>query len=179
MGVRRLSSDKIATTFSILLKSISLFSGFTSCVVVFTFSASISFSTEGFLIVSIVIGAQLKKDINIININIFFKNTINSKKLFKKYYIQTKYHKYTDHDFDKKKDEILQIIKNRKAISLISDSGSPLISDPGNQLVNFLYRNNIKIFSIPGPSALISGIQLSGFLNKKFFSFLGFLPKKL
>ena len=110
---------------------------------------------------------------------IFCENTVNSKKLFKKYSIQTKYHKYTDHDFDKKKDEILQIIKNRKVISLISDSGSPLISDPGNQLVNFLYQNNINIFSIPGPSALISGIQLSGFLNKKFFSFLGFLPKKL
>ena len=78
----------------------------------------------------------------------------------------------------KKKDEILQMLKNNKVISLISDSGSPLISDPGNQLVNFLYQNNINIFSIPGPSALISGIQLSGFLNKKFFSFLGFLPKK-
>jgi len=109
---------------------------------------------------------------------IFCENTINSKKLFKKYSIQTKYYKYTDHDFDKKKDEILQILKNKKIISLISDSGSPLISDPGNQLVNFLYQNNIKIFSVPGPSALISGIQLSGFLNKKFFSFLGFLPKK-
>src|SRR6056300_1035704 len=164
-----------------------------------------------------VVGAQPKKDINIINKNILFKilamepglylvatpignldditiralnvlknseiifceNTVNSKKLFKKHSIQTKYHKYTDHDFDKKKDEILQIIKNRKVISLISDSGSPLISDPGNQLVNFLYQNNINIFSIPGPSALISGIQLSGFLNKKFFSFLGFLPKKM
>jgi len=109
---------------------------------------------------------------------IFCENTNNSKKLFKKYSIQAKYHKYTDHDFDKKKDEILHIIKNKKIISLISDSGSPLISDPGNQLINFLYQNKVKIFSIPGPSALISGIQLSGFLNKKFFSFLGFLPKK-
>jgi 16S rRNA (cytidine1402-2'-O)-methyltransferase len=78
-----------------------------------------------------------------------------------------------------KKDEILQNLKQQKTISLISDSGSPLISDPGNQLINFLYQNDIKIFSIPGPSALISGIQLSGFLNKKIFSFLGFLPKKI
>ena len=61
--------------------------------------------------------------------------------------------------------------KTKKIISLISDSGSPLISDPGNQLINFLFENNVKIFSIPGPSALISGIQLSGFLNKKFFFF--------
>jgi len=109
---------------------------------------------------------------------IFCENTKNSSKLFKKYSIEAKYHKYTDHDFDRKKDEILQNLKQQKIISLISDSGSPLISDPGNQLINFLYQNNIKIFSIPGASALISGIQLSGFLNKKFFSFLGFLPKK-
>ena len=109
---------------------------------------------------------------------IFCENTNNSKKLFKKYSIKAKYHKYTDHDFDRKKDEILQKLKNKKIVSLISDSGSPLISDPGNQLINFLFQNNIKVFSIPGPSALISGIQLSGFLNKKFFSFLGFLPKK-
>ncbi len=110
---------------------------------------------------------------------IFCENTNNSKKLFKKYSIKAKYHKYTDHDFDRKKDEILQKLKNKKIVSLISDSGSPLISDPGNQLINFLFQNNIKVFSIPGPSALISGIQLSGFLNKKFFSFLGFLPKKI
>jgi len=109
---------------------------------------------------------------------IFCENTNNSKKLFKKYSIKAKYHKYTDHDFVRKKDEILQNLKQKKIISLISDSGSPLISDPGNQLVNYLYQNKVKIFSIPGPSALISGIQLSGFLNKKFFSFLGFLPKK-
>ena len=109
---------------------------------------------------------------------IFCENTKNSSKLFKKYSIEAKYHKYTDHDFDRKKDEILQNLKQKKIISLISDSGSPLISDPGNQLINFLFKNSIKIFSIPGPSALISGIQLSGFLNKKFFSFLGFLPKK-
>ena len=109
---------------------------------------------------------------------IFCENTNNSKKLFKKYSIQTRFQKYTDHDFDKKKSEFLDILRNKKIVSLISDSGSPLISDPGNQLINFLYQNNVNIFSVPGPSALISGIQLSGFLNKKFFSFLGFLPKK-
>ena len=110
---------------------------------------------------------------------IFCENTKNSGKLFKKYSIETKYHKYTDHDFDRKKNEILQNLKRKKIISLISDSGSPLISDPGNQLINFLFQQGFKIFSIPGPSALISGIQLSGFLNKKYFSFLGFLPKKI
>jgi len=87
--------------------------------------------------------------------------------------------KYTDHDFDRKKEKIKKLILSGKIVSLISDSGSPLISDPGCQLINYLILCDIKIISIPGPSALISGIQLSGFLNSKDFVFLGFLPKKI
>ena len=86
--------------------------------------------------------------------------------------------KYTDHDFDRKKEQIKKLILSGKAVSLISDSGSPLISDPGCQLINYLIENDIKIIAIPGPSALVSSIQLSGFLNSKSFVFLGFLPKK-
>jgi 16S rRNA (cytidine1402-2'-O)-methyltransferase len=109
---------------------------------------------------------------------ILCENTLNSRKLLNKYEIKIKLDKYTDHDFERKKEKILNLIQANNIISLISDSGSPLISDPGSQLVNFLLKNNVKIISIPGPSALIIGIQLSGFLNKKSFLFLGFLPKK-
>ena len=109
---------------------------------------------------------------------ILCENTTNSKKLLKKYGIKTSLSKYTDHDFNNKKDYIHKLLKSNQVISLISDSGSPLISDPGNQLINFLFKNQIKVYSIPGASALISGIQLSGFLNKKKFTFIGFLPKK-
>ncbi len=109
---------------------------------------------------------------------ILCENTINSKKLLKRYDIKTSLSKYTDHDFNKKKDYIHKLLKSNQVISLISDSGSPLISDPGNQLINFLFKNQVKVYSIPGASALISGIQLSGFLNKKKFTFIGFLPKK-
>ena len=109
---------------------------------------------------------------------ILCENTLNSRKLLNKYEIKIKLDKYTDHDFERKKEKILNLIQANNIISLISDSGSPLISDPGNQLINFLIQNNVKIISIPGPSALILGIQLSGFLNKKNFTFLGFLPKK-
>ena len=109
---------------------------------------------------------------------ILCENTTNSKKLLKRYEIKTSLSKYTDHDFNKKKDYILKFLNSDKVISLISDSGSPLISDPGSQLINFLFKNQIKIYSIPGASALISGIQLSGFLNKKKYAFIGFLPKK-
>ena len=109
---------------------------------------------------------------------ILCENTVNSKKLLKRYDIKTSLSKYTDHDFIKKKDYILKLLKSDQIISLISDSGSPLISDPGNQLINFLFRNQVNVYSVPGASALISGIQLSGFLNKKKFAFVGFLPKK-
>ncbi len=109
---------------------------------------------------------------------ILCENTSNSKKLLKKYDIKTSLSKYTDHDFNKKKDYIYKLLKSNQVVSLISDSGSPLISDPGNQLINFLFKHQVKVYSIPGASALISGIQLSGFLNKKKFTFIGFLPKK-
>ena len=109
---------------------------------------------------------------------ILCENTLNSKKLLNKYEIKTSLDKYTDHDFEKKKDKILNLIKTNNVVSLISDSGSPLISDPGSQLIHYLLKNKVKIISIPGPSAMIIGIQLSGFLNKKNFTFLGFLPKK-
>ncbi len=109
---------------------------------------------------------------------ILCENTNNSKKLLNKYQISSKLTKYTDHDFEKKKESIKKLIKSKKIISLISDSGSPLISDPGNQLIKFMFDNCCRVLSIPGPSALISGIQLSGFLNNKNFVFIGFLPKK-
>ena len=108
---------------------------------------------------------------------ILCENTLNSKKLLNKYEIKTSLDKYTDHDFEKKKDKILNLIKTNNVVSLISDSGSPLISDPGSQLIHYLLKNKVKIISIPGPSAMILGIQLSGFLNKKILPFLAFCQK--
>ena len=138
---------------------------------------------SGFYLVSTPIGNLDDITIRAINILknsnlILCENTTKSKKLLKKYEIKTKLSKYTDHDFYKSKNYIIKLLNSNKVISLISDSGSPLISDPGNQLINFLFKNKIKVYSIPGASALISGIQLSGFLNKKKFTFIGFLPKK-
>ena len=138
---------------------------------------------KGLYLVSTPIGNLEDITIRAINILknsdlILCENTSNSKKLLKRYEIKTSLSKYTDHDFHKKKDYILKFLNSNKVISLISDSGSPLISDPGNQLINFLFEKQIKVYSIPGASALISGIQLSGFLNKKKFTLIGFLPKK-
>ena len=61
-------------------------------------------------------------------------------------------------------------------ISLISDAGTPSISDPGSILVNECIRNGIKVTPIPGPSAVATAVSISGFSEK--FIFYGFLPEK-
>lgn len=82
------------------------------------------------------------------------------------------------HDYNEKIliEKIGTQLKN-KAVTLISDAGSPLISDPGFKLVQFCIKNNINVTSVPGPSSIISAIQLSG-LPAHEFCFYGFVPKK-
>ena len=74
---------------------------------------------------------------------------------------------------------IKKIEKNQKdsVIALISDAGSPLISDPGYKLVKNFIKNNIFITTVPGPSSIIPSLQLSG-LDLNSFVFFGFVPKK-
>ena len=71
--------------------------------------------------------------------------------------------------------EILSILKNGKDVALISDSGTPLISDPGYKLVNLAIKSGISIDSLPGPSAAVTALTLSG-LPPTPFLFLGFPP---
>lgn len=73
--------------------------------------------------------------------------------------------------------EIISFLEQGKNISLISESGTPLISDPGYLIVKTCIKRNIPVTVVPGPSALISSILLSGF-NPLQFMYLGFLPKK-
>ena len=87
--------------------------------------------------------------------------------------------KYTDHDFEKKHKHIEKLIKSGKIISLISDAGSPIVSDPGSSLIHYLFKKNCHIESIPGASSIIAAIQLSGFFNSYPLVFFGFLPKKI
>ena len=71
-----------------------------------------------------------------------------------------------------------EILKNRDGIfSIISDAGTPLISDPGYKLVNWCLENNIATFPIPGPCSAIAGLCVSGLPTDKFY-FVGFLPNK-
>ena len=81
------------------------------------------------------------------------------------------------HDYNEKIviNKIADNLINKKCV-LISDAGSPLISDPGFKLIQYCIKNNVNLTSIPGPSAIIPALQLSGIpLNN--FSFLGFFPK--
>ena len=107
---------------------------------------------------------------------ILCEDTRISKKLIEKYQINTKL--ISNHKFNEKKNvsKIIEYLKSGKIISLISDAGTPSISDPGLILVNKCIDNHIKIFPIPGPSAVTTAISISGFSDK--FLFLGFLPDK-
>ena len=105
---------------------------------------------------------------------ILCEDTRTSIKLLKKFNINTKMISY--HKFNEKKrlGKIIQLIKNNKIVSLISDAGTPVISDPGMILIKECIKNNIALHPIPGPSAVISALSVSGFDEK--FLFYGFLP---
>ncbi len=105
---------------------------------------------------------------------ILCEDTRTSIKLLKKFNINTKMTSY--HKFNEKKSsgKIVQLIKKNKIVSLISDAGTPAISDPGAILINECIKNDIPLHPIPGPSAAISALSVCGFEDK--FLFYGFLP---
>ena len=107
---------------------------------------------------------------------ILCEDTRVSKTLMDKYQIKTKL--ISNHKFNEKKNliKVMEHLKDSKIISLISDAGTPSISDPGSILVNECINNNIKIFPIPGPSAVSTAVSISGFSDRYFF--YGFFPEK-
>ena len=107
---------------------------------------------------------------------ILCEDTRVSKNLLDRYEIKSKL--ISNHKFNEKKNivKIIEYLKSGQIISLISDAGTPSISDPGSILVNECVKHDIKIFSIPGPSAVASAVSVSGF-SEKFF-FYGFFPEK-
>lgn len=73
--------------------------------------------------------------------------------------------------------QVLQLLKEGKEIALVSESGMPLISDPGSVLLQHVIKNKFPYTVIPGPTAFVNGLILSGFPTERVL-FLGFLPKK-
>jgi 16S rRNA (cytidine1402-2'-O)-methyltransferase len=107
---------------------------------------------------------------------ILCEDTRVSKNLLGKYSIKSKL--ISNHKFNEKKNvsRIIEILKSGCVVSLISDAGTPAVSDPGAVLVNECINNEIDIFPIPGASAVSSAVSISGF-NEKYF-FYGFFPEK-
>ena len=107
---------------------------------------------------------------------ILCEDTRVSKNLLDRYEIKSKL--ISNHKFNETKNlnKIVDLLKSGETISLISDAGTPSISDPGSILVNECVKNNIKIIPIPGASAVATALSISGF-SEKFF-FYGFLPDK-
>ncbi len=107
---------------------------------------------------------------------ILCEDTRVSKKLLDKFNIQSKL--ISNHKFNEKSNlnKINKLLEENKIISLISDAGTPCISDPGLIVVRECIKKNIKIFSIPGPSAVTAAMSTSGFEGKYFF--YGFFPEK-
>ncbi len=107
---------------------------------------------------------------------ILCEDTRVSKNLLDKY--QIKSNLISNHKFNEKKNviKIIEYLKSGKIISLISDAGTPGISDPGSILVNECIKNEIRIYPIPGPSAVATAVSISGFSDK--FLFCGFFSDK-
>lgn len=108
---------------------------------------------------------------------IICEDTRVSGKLLKAYDIDAHMMSYNDHSDEKKRVSILEKIESGQSVALISDAGCPLISDPGYKLVRHALERGMAVTSIPGASAVITGLQLSG-LPTDSFSFIGFLPGK-
>ena len=105
------------------------------------------------------------------------EDTRHSQKLFSAYDIRGRLSAYHDHNAAKERPKILAWLGEGKAVALISDAGTPLIADPGYKLVRAALEAGHRVYPIPGPSAAIAALSVSG-LPTDTFHFAGFLPPK-
>ena len=107
---------------------------------------------------------------------ILCEDTRVSKKLLTKYKIKSKL--ISNHKFNEKKNinKIIEILQSKTIVSIISDAGTPGISDPGRIIVNECIKNNIDVYPVPGASAATAAVSISGFSEKYYF--YGFFPQK-
>jgi len=107
---------------------------------------------------------------------ILCEDTRVSKNLLEKYNIKSKL--ISNHKFNEKKNinKIIEILQSKTIVSIISDAGTPGISDPGRIIVNECIKNNIDIYPVPGASAVTAAVSISGFSEKYYF--YGFFPQK-
>lgn len=110
---------------------------------------------------------------------ILCEDTRRTRKLLSYYKIKNRVLSYHQHSKLKKIEKILKFLKEGKNLALVSDAGTPGISDPGNELIKFLIKRipDLRVIPVPGPSAITAAASISGFSMEKFL-FLGFPPTK-
>ena len=105
------------------------------------------------------------------------EDTRHSRKLFSHYGISTPLISFHDHNKERRTPELLARIKSGDSVALITDAGTPSISDPGYYLVKSAIDASVPVVPIPGPSAFVAALSVSG-LPTDSFLFVGFIPRK-
>jgi len=108
---------------------------------------------------------------------IFAEDTRVAAKLLQHFDIKKKTSPFHEHNEKEASDEIIKLIKSGETLAVLSDAGAPLISDPGYPLIQRCIKESLSFTVLPGPSAVINALILSGLPSDKF-SFNGFLPKQ-
>ncbi len=105
------------------------------------------------------------------------EDTRHTRKLLNHFAIQTPTTSYHEHNEDAKAPALMTQLQEGKRIALVSDAGTPLLSDPGHRLVHACRENEIPVYPVPGPSAATAALSVSGLPAHRFF-FIGFLPRR-
>jgi len=105
------------------------------------------------------------------------EDTRQTAKLLNHYDIKKPMISYHEHNKKSKGEEIIKLLMDGKTVALVSDAGMPSISDPGEDLVRLCIENSIEVIPIPGPSASLTALSISGLPTSRFV-FVGFLPVK-
>ena len=104
------------------------------------------------------------------------EDTRQSVKLLNHFDIKTPLTSYSEHNKDVKGPQLIKLLQEGKDIALVTDAGMPGISDPGEDLIKLCYENNVPVTVVPGPTAVVTALVLSG-LNSRSYIFEGFLPR--
>lgn len=105
------------------------------------------------------------------------EDTRHTRKLLKHFHIDTKTISYHEHNEPARAEELCSFLESGQSIAIVSDAGTPLISDPGFRIVNLAIEKEIMVVPIPGPTALVAALSGSGLPTDQFF-FGGFLPSR-
>jgi 16S rRNA (cytidine1402-2'-O)-methyltransferase len=108
---------------------------------------------------------------------IFAEDTRVTKKLLRHYEIEGTVYRYDEHTKIHQVENIVKLLKDGKSIALVTDAGTPCISDPGYEVVDAALKEGIKVSPVPGASSMTAAASVAG-VSMRRFAFEGFLPKK-